>query len=433
MGRLGSGHTRPYGVGTQAWEAATVGGNDMTEGSADNGVAEGDLVAPGDNAGGYPVAAPDDVGLSAEAVGGLVDRARRDVDDGPLPSCQLAVARHGQLVASVTLGDAPAGSRYIAFSCTKAFTAASVWHLLGSGDITVDQPVASIIEEFGANGKEAVTVANLLTHTGGFPHAPMGPPDWFTSEGRRQRFARWSLRWEPGSRYEYHSTAAHWVLAEIIETVTGTDHRDFFAQRVAEPLGVGLTLGAAEGSQDDVRKLVPIGDKPTPEQLAELGVTGTWDPGEVVNENLVVLNEPANMAVGVPGGGGVGTAADLAMFYQGLLANPGDLWDPEVLNMGTAEVWCDLDDQLTQVSALRTLGLALAGDDGHGSLRGFGRTVSGSTFGHMGAGGQIGWADPTTGLSFAYLTDGLDAFVPNQWRRLAGLANRAGATVAVAA
>jgi CubicO group peptidase (beta-lactamase class C family) len=391
------------------------------------------MVADGDNPMGFPVAEAADVGLDPVAVAGLVERARRDVGQGPLPSCQIALARNGKLVLSATLGDAPAGSRYIAFSCTKALTAASVWHLLGSGDITVDQPAAEIVPEFGANGKQGVTIANLLTHTGGFPHAPMGPPDWFTSEGRRQRFARWSLRWEPGSRYEYHSTAAHWVLAEIVEAVTGTDHREFFAQRVGSPLGLGITLGAAEDTQDNVRRLVPIGQAPTAEQLAELGVTGTWDPGEVVNDNLVVLNEPANLAVGVPGGGAVGNAADLAMFYQGLLANPDNLWDPDVLHMGTSQVWCDLDDQLTQVSALRTLGLAMAGDDGNGSLRGFGRTVSGAAFGHMGAGGQIGWADPATGVSFAYFTDGLDAFVPNQWQRLAGLSNRAGATPVEAA
>jgi CubicO group peptidase (beta-lactamase class C family) len=175
--------------------------------------------------------------------------------------------------------------------------------------------------------------------------------------------------------------------------------------------------------------VVPIGEPPTAEQLAALGVTGSWDPGEVVNDNLVILNEPANMAVGVPGGGGIGTAADLALFYQGLLANPGGLWDPGVLRLGTAEVLCDLDEPLMGIPALRTLGLAVAGDDGHAGVRGFGRTVSPRAFGHMGAGGQIGWADPDTGVSFAYFTNGLDAFVPNQWRRLAALSNRAGALV----
>jgi hypothetical protein len=245
---------------------------------------------------------------------------------------------------------------------------------------------ADVVPEFGSNGKDVVTVRHLLTHTGGFPHAPMGPPDWFTSEGRRRRFERWSLRWEPGTRYEYHATAAHWVLAEIVETVTGRDHRQFFAEEVARPLGIALTLGVPEGQQDNVRRLVPIGEKPTPEQLAALGVTGNWDPGEVVNENLVVLNDPANMAVGVPGGGGIGTAADLALFYQGLLHNPGGLWDAGVLRAGTAEVWCDFDEPLMRIPALRTLGLAMAGDDGNAAMRGFGHTVTAAAFGHMGAG-----------------------------------------------
>ena len=113
-----------------------------------------------------------------------------------------------------------------------------------------------------------------------------------------------------------------------------------------------------------------------------------------------------------------------------MLANPGGLWDPDVLRLGTAEILCDLDEPLMGIPANRSLGLAIAGDDGHAALRGFGRTVSGAAFGHMGAGGQIAWVDPATGISFAYLTDGLDAFVPNQWKRLAALSNRAGALAA---
>ncbi len=358
-----------------------------------------------DNGIDYPVSDAAALGVDEERLDELVARAARDVTDGPLPSCQLAVARHGQLVLSATLGDATPDSRYIVFSCSKALTASSMWLLIGEGLVDIDAPAATYVPEFGANGKEGVTVRHLLTHTGGFPHAP-------------------------GSRYEYHSTAAHWVLAEIIETISGSDHRDFFVERVATPLGVALTLGAPEDTQHDVRRLVPIGEIPTPEELEALGVTGRWDPGEVVNDNLVVLNEPANMAVGVPGGGGIGTAADLALFYQGVLANPGGLWDPEVLRLGTAEVLCDLDERLMGIPANRTLGLTLAGDDGHAAMRGFGRTVSPGAFGHMGAGGQIAWADPATGISFAYLTDGLDAFVPNQWKRLAALSNRAGALAA---
>jgi CubicO group peptidase (beta-lactamase class C family) len=65
-------------------------------------------------------------------------------------------------------------------------------------------------------------------------------------------------------------------------------------------------------------------------------------------------------------------------------------------------------DPMTSVPANRTLGLVVAGDDGHAMMRGLGRSVSPKAFGHMGAGGQIAWADPASGLSFAYLTNGLD-------------------------
>jgi CubicO group peptidase (beta-lactamase class C family) len=238
--------------------------------------------------------------------------------------------------------------------------------------------------------------------------------------------ARWHLTFEPDSRYEYHSTSAHWVLAEIVERVTGIDHRTFFADEVADPLGIALRLGAPEGDQASVKRLVAIGDPPTQEQLDALGIPH-WDPGEVVNDNLVILNDPANMALCVPGGGGIATAADLALFYQGVLHNHDELWDPEVLELATSTVLCDHPDPLTGVPAHRTLGLSIAGADGKAAMRGFGHTCGPRTFGHLGAGGQIAWVDPDTGLSFAYLTNGLDAFVPNQWRRVAGLASRAAA------
>ena len=60
----------------------------------------------------------------------------------------------------------------------------------------------------------------------GFPAAPLSVTDGDTSAGRTRAFAKWRLNWEPGSRFEYHPSPAHWVLAEIIERVTGKDYRD---------------------------------------------------------------------------------------------------------------------------------------------------------------------------------------------------------------
>ena len=72
-----------------------------------------------------------------------------------------------------------------------------------------------------------------------------------------------------------------------------------------------------------------------------------------------------------------------------------------------------------------TIGLVVAGDDGKAPMRGMGRTLSPAAFGHNGAGGQVAWADPATGLSFCYLTNGIDAHLFRQWRRGPSLSNRA--------
>ena len=69
----------------------------------------------------------------------------------------------------------------------------------------------------------------------------------------------------------------------------------------------------------------------------------------------------------------------------------------------------------------------LAGEDGLGARRGFGHGNSPGTFGHDGAGGQLAWADPETGLSFAYLTNGIDRHLIRQWRRNIGIGSRAAA------
>src|SRR4029077_9562500 len=134
----------------------------------------------------------------------LLDAARANVESGWLPSCQLAGARDGELVVFETFGDATPDTRYCIFSCTKAIVASAVWLLIGDGVLDVSQPVATIVPEFAANGKEAVTGEQVMLHTAGFPNAVMPGFDGGDAARRRARFATWTLEWEPGSRFEYH-------------------------------------------------------------------------------------------------------------------------------------------------------------------------------------------------------------------------------------
>lgn len=348
----------------------------------------------------------------------LLARARRDVDDGLLPSCQLAVAHSGELVLDETVG-APAASRYVTFSVTKAFVGAIAWQLIGDGVLSDGTRVADLVPEFAANGKDRVTVEHLLTHTAGFPRAPMRPEEGADRGARVQRMTTWRMDWPAGSRTEYHATSAYWALVEVIDRLTDADFREVFGERIAAPLGLStLTLGTTD--VDGIAEIKAVGDAGDGKTLGD----HVKETGE---QFLLRFNEPVVRAAGVPGAGAVARAADVALFYQALLHNKDGLWRDDVLADATSNVRNRLIDPLFKVPANRTLGLVVAGDDEHAIVRGFGRGNSPQAFGAQGVGGQIAWADPSTGLSFCYLTNGLDADVVGSFTRsakLSGLAAR---------
>jgi CubicO group peptidase (beta-lactamase class C family) len=374
---------------------------------------------------------PAQVGIDAEALAALVTRCRREVDEGLLPSSQMAVAAGDRIVAFETFGEAAPASRYVMFSCTKAVVVGAFWLLLGDGSVALDQRVAEMIPEFGTNGKDVVTIKQLLLHEGGFPQAPLNLERDRTREQRLARFSSWRLNWEPGTRFEYHPTSAHWVIAELIERLTGVEFRTFVHEHVLDPLGLTrLRLGVPAADQGDVNDLVVRGEPPTNEELEELlgipGITLAEVQGEVTEAALVYFNEPDAREIGVPGGGGISNAADMAMYYQALLHNPGTMWDPAVLAAGTREVHGTLPDPWFKMSSNRALGTVIAGEGRDATLRGFGRTVSAHSFGHAGAGGQIAFADPDADVSFCYFTNGLDRNTLRQARRTASIAGYVG-------
>ena len=362
------------------------------------------------------------MGIDQAAVDALLNRARREVDEGLLPSAQVALAHRGELVAFETFGDATNDSRYVVFSATKAFVAGAMWALIGDGLVDVSLPVVHYVPEFGTNGKDVITVEQVMLHTSAFPMAPLPPLQGATSAGRVQAFAKWRLNWEPGTVFQYHPTSAHWVLAEIIERVTGRDFRDVVRERVTEPAGLPVVLG---DTGHLARTLTPVGEPASPEELKAVFGVESIDVGEVTIEALTGFNDPAAQKVGMPGGGGVMRAADLALYYQAVLHNPGEMWHPDVLLDVTTNVRNSLPDVLTGVPANRTLGLVQAGADGRSHLRGMGRTVSPGTIGHNGAGGQLAWGDPATGLSLGYCTNGLDQHQVREPRRGSGIASLA--------
>ena len=344
----------------------------------------------------YKPVLPEELGLNADRINDLLERAQRGVDEGPLPSVQIALAKDGKLGLFTSLGEADNSRRYNIFSCTKPLVASAIWMLMAAGKLEDKAQACRYIPEFASNGKDQITLEQLLCHTAGIPHAPMGPPAWLTRESRLEKMQSWRLNWEPGTRFEYHAASAHWVLAEIIERVTDTDYRDYIAANIISPLGLeDLQLGVPAQDQANILELRSVGAPPTSEELEQiLGVAMEWP--EVSDEALLRFNDEESRALGVPGGGGIANAASVALFYQCLLHNPGELWDPAILADATSTIRVDFANPATGVPANHGLGVVIAGADGLAGRRGMGKTVSASCFGHQGVGGQIAWADPAS-------------------------------------
>ena len=348
--------------------------------------------------------------LNVEKVEALLQRAGKEVDDGLLPAAQLAIAREGEVVLQQSYGSAQDDSLICVFSATKAITSAAAWLLFQQGELAEEERVADVVPEFATKDKDYVTVGQLFSHTAGFPHAPFAPLDWDDKDKRYARFAKWWLNWDPGSRFEYHASSSMWIIAEIIERRSGETYRDFVRSQVIEPLQLqDLYVGLPTPQNPRALPCVYVGEAMTPQEYKDLGLRVPPET-EVTESAILSFNTPEVRAVGVPGGGAFATASAMTLFYQALLhggnshASP---WSMQTLLDARRVRSGDFTDLLFKKPANRALGLIISGDKSR-NFRGFGKTNSPEAFGHNGAGGQLVWADPATGISFAYLTPGHD-------------------------
>lgn len=325
----------------------------------------------------------------------LLSRIRREVEHGPLPSAQVAVAHDGELVAVETYGDAHAGTRYVLQSVGRSIVAGAVWKLMGEGLLDLGERVATIIPEFAPNGKEAVTVEQVLTHTAGFPFAPLGYPKMLDREQRLAAFGRWRLDSPPGSRFQFHLTSAAWLIAEIVERRTGLAFADYLRERITGPLGLSsIELGVPVDRQaDSVAPMLATdrtgdGEEPDP-----------WGPW--------YLSDPRVLAAGEPSHALVAGAADVALYFQAL--EHSGLWKPETVAEGRRIRLTDhpYGERIYGGGGHRRTSMGLfvtvAGPDAGSSLPSSGSL---SLFGSAGAAYQLGFMDPESGLSFACLSNG---------------------------
>jgi CubicO group peptidase (beta-lactamase class C family) len=358
--------------------------------------------------------------LSRTGLDALAARIEQEVETGLVSAAQVAIALDGEVAEFRSFGSATDDSTFVIFSATKALVAMSLLPNLADGTLDLTTPVAQYIPEFGYHGKDDVTVLQLLTMQGGFPQAPMGPHEWGTSAGRRQTFADWHLDWPAGSRTEYHPMAAHWVIAELLETLNGRPYVDIVHERVAGPAGVSAVLGPVAAAHTPVT-VRAIGEYPSDASLlvATYGRPELVPVASVGTEALLSLNLGWLQEVGIPGGGGIATAADMARIYQHFLRNHDGVF-PEAWRADAVGTVRNASISATDgVPANRTIAGYVAGNDGY-HLHRWMPAIPGA-FGHAGAGGQLNWCDPVSGVSFSFLHDTMHADPRVEFHRAADL------------
>ena len=350
---------------------------------------------------------PARLGLRPEPLDRMCAIIEGHIADNHYPGAQVAVARHGKLALFKSFGAAriepariAAGPEtlWLMYSNTKVVTAAAIWVLVEEGALTFHDRITDHVPEFSRHGKGDITLLQVLTHQGGFPSAaqPMPAAAWDDHALLRQMVCDFTLEWTPGSRVHYHSAAAHWTAAVLIEAITKTDYRDFIRTRVIEPLGLGHEL------------FVGLPDAQSPRAVE------MYEPKDGKQVRIPDANTDAFRRAGVPGGGGFATARAMAAFYQ-MLAQGGRLngtrlLSPRMVQYVTRNYTGDRVDLYMGMPMHRGLGPHSRGVTD--TIRGLGSIASPGTFGHGGVGSSYCWADPDSGVSFAYISNGR---VPDPW------------------
>jgi CubicO group peptidase (beta-lactamase class C family) len=286
----------------------------------------------------------------------------------------------------------------IVMSMTKGATALCAHVLADRGELDIDLPVAHYWPEFAQNGKDRIPVRMLLNHQAGLPGfrepIPAGKPyDW---EYMIDRLAAERPFWEPGRQYAYHSLTFGWLVGEVVRRISGKSLGTFFREEVAEPLGLDFWIGLPESEGSRAVRLLP-------RRETNSEVTGTPELREAVvssgvNEPDDWWNTPEAHAAELPASGGLTNARAAARMYAALaLGGTLDgvrLVSPETVERMSRAQSALVGDALGDITAPFALGFMQASPSS-----GFPRT----RFGHEGAGGSNGFADPAARLGFGYV------------------------------
>tara|TARA_R110000868_G_scaffold120270_7_gene319283 strand:- start:3261 stop:4409 length:1149 start_codon:yes stop_codon:yes gene_type:complete len=299
------------------------------------------------------------------------------------------------------------------FSCTKTFAAVTALQLVGEGKLELDAPVARYWPEFAAAGKNKITLRHLLSHQAGLPALREMLPaealyDWHAMTTALAAEQPW---WPLGEGHGYAPITYGWLVGEVLRRVEGRGPGESIVARTAKPLGLDFHVGLADEEFDRVaiisRGKGNFGDaaaqrllKTMMSEPAAMSTRAFTNPPSIMTST----NKPEWRRMQQPAANGHGNARSLAGFYSGLL--DGQLLESELLAELTREHAVGEDKTLLTRTRFG-LGCMLDQPEVANATYGMGPRA----FGHPGAGGSIGFADPERDVAFGFVTNNLGPFV----------------------
>ncbi len=310
------------------------------------------------------------------------------------------------------------------WSGTKPITGICFAMIVDRGLTTYEDRVSKYWPEFGAAGKEAITIAQLLSHQAGLPGfaEPTTLDELLSTELAAARLAAQTPFWPPGTACGYHGVSLGPITATLFKRIEGRTIRQFVAEEIALPFNLGVSIGLNSEDFDQAAETV------RPDEGIDLSgfyrVEGAVLDGKAGNPNLspaqaAALNPPmdvryANLpkwrAADIPGANGFGNAHSLAEFYALVLGHPRNgkrLASPAVIAEAT-RVRIEGMDQVKNVHARWAAGFAV-----NEGLYG----PNPNTFFHSGWGGTFSLGDPAADLSISYLPNRMGELVEKDPRR----------------
>ncbi|HEX2485324.1 MAG TPA: serine hydrolase domain-containing protein [Myxococcota bacterium] len=295
------------------------------------------------------------------------------------------------------------------YSTTKGMTAICAHHLVERGKLDLDAPVARVWPEFAAADKGDVPLRWLLSHRAGLPAVRTLLPrealyDWDAMTNALAAETPW---WTPGERHGYHALTFGWLVGEVVRRASGKSVGRYFRDEIAGPLGADFHIGLADAEHDRVAEMSAI---PLPEPGAEAPALAEVFMRDPMGMAALAFMNPPSMADGVnhaawrraeiPGANGHATARAIARIYAAIAsgaAGRAPLLSKESIERCREEQSRGMDAVL-QISTRFGGGFMRSQADVPGGSLGPGA----GAFGHPGAGGSLGFADPEAGVGFGY-------------------------------